>query len=235
MRGAVPDCGARCCNLRHPLTSQDLDEGVIRWDHGQPYLIKHEAGRCVHQDAPTGQCTSYAQRPATCRTYDCRGDRRIWLDYDRRFPAPLDALADPTPAPDLHQLTSSARGPQARARRRGDRAAPQAALADRVARSLRSGPGDSFGAASPLRVSGDVEPGRSHTLSSQGWTRCVRIVVCGRCLRSTRSAAARSRTRARRITTRWRSSRRIAVGPRRFSNAVTWCRATSGPAGATGP
>jgi hypothetical protein len=25
----------------------------------------------------------YDQRPVTCRGYDCRGDERIWLDFDR--------------------------------------------------------------------------------------------------------------------------------------------------------
>jgi hypothetical protein len=88
-----PICGARCCGLRFPLTSQDLDEGVIRWDHAQPYLIRHADGACVHQDRATGACGEYARRPAICRTYDCRDDPRIWLDFAARIPAPLAALA----------------------------------------------------------------------------------------------------------------------------------------------
>ena len=99
-----PICGARCCALQHPLSSQDLDEGVIRWDRGQPYLIAHDAGRCVHQEASTGACTAYAHRPARCRTYDCRDDPRIWIDYAQRIPAPLGALSDHVPPLDPSRL-----------------------------------------------------------------------------------------------------------------------------------
>jgi len=94
----LPLCLARCCRLRFALTSQDLDEGVIRWDHGTPYLIRHAGGRCVHHEPASGGCAEYAHRPATCRSYDCRADPRVWIDYARRLPAPLEALAvDPRP------------------------------------------------------------------------------------------------------------------------------------------
>jgi hypothetical protein len=94
----LPLCGARCCTLPVALTTQDLDEGVIRWDYARPYLIRHAAGRCVHHDAATGGCTEYAARPATCRSYDCRADPRIWSDYAARIPAPPEATArDPRP------------------------------------------------------------------------------------------------------------------------------------------
>ena len=33
-------------------------------------------------------CTIYERRPGLCRTYDCRGDTRIWLDFERRIPNP---------------------------------------------------------------------------------------------------------------------------------------------------
>lgn len=90
----LPVCGARCCRLSFPLTSQDLDEGVIRWDHGRPYLIRHDAdGACTHLDRAHGTgCTRYHHRPATCRTYDCRNDPRIWIDFERRELAPLEAI-----------------------------------------------------------------------------------------------------------------------------------------------
>jgi hypothetical protein len=97
----LPICGARCCRFAFPLSSQDLDEGVIRWDHGRPYLIRHDAnGDCTHLDrARGGGCTAYEHRPATCRTYDCRNDPRVWIDFERRELAPLDAArreASPT-------------------------------------------------------------------------------------------------------------------------------------------
>jgi Fe-S-cluster containining protein len=85
----LPLCRARCCTFTFPLSFQDLDERVVRWDYGRPYQIGHRAdGYCVHNEAGSCRCTVYAQRPAVCRTYDCRSDKRIWLDFDRREPAP---------------------------------------------------------------------------------------------------------------------------------------------------
>lgn len=85
----LPICQARCCSLDVPLSTQDLDEGVIRWDRGAPYLIQHRDGRCVHQTSEHA-CACYEHRPAPCREYDCREDRRIWIDYDKRIPTPID-------------------------------------------------------------------------------------------------------------------------------------------------
>jgi Fe-S-cluster containining protein len=79
-------CKARCCTFRFALSHQDLDEGVVRWDEGEPYVIAQEKGRCVHLDA-RGGCTVYAQRPRPCRVFDCRDDLRIWKDFEKRLPA----------------------------------------------------------------------------------------------------------------------------------------------------
>jgi Putative zinc- or iron-chelating domain len=85
----LPICGGRCCALTFPLSTQDLDEGVIKWDHGRPYLIRHDDdGRCSHQRRPTGDCGCYQHRPAPCRSYDCRNDPRIWTDFTTRQLAP---------------------------------------------------------------------------------------------------------------------------------------------------
>jgi Fe-S-cluster containining protein len=83
-------CQARCCSFTFSLSTQDLDEGVIRWDYGQPYLIRQRAsdGYCVHHDPTSRGCTAHAFRPRVCRVYDCRTDERIWLDYDKRIPVP---------------------------------------------------------------------------------------------------------------------------------------------------
>src|SRR5262249_52754618 len=89
----LPICGARCCQFHFALSSQDLDEGVIRWDSGRPSLARQriEDGYCVH-NAPAARCCSvYAPRPRPCRQYDCRDDPRIWADFERRI------LADPSP------------------------------------------------------------------------------------------------------------------------------------------
>ncbi|HZS41326.1 MAG TPA: YkgJ family cysteine cluster protein [Polyangia bacterium] len=83
-------CHARCCAFSFELSAQDLDEGVVRWELEQPYVIRHEAdGYCTHVDRKTLGCTIYAKRPAACRGFDCRGDARVWLDFDARIPAPM--------------------------------------------------------------------------------------------------------------------------------------------------
>ena len=85
----IPICKARCCRLSFSLSTQDLDEGVVRFDYGQPYLIKQRQsdGYCVHSDPTTRACGVHAQRPRVCRTFDCRDDDRIWADYEKRIPA----------------------------------------------------------------------------------------------------------------------------------------------------
>jgi len=89
-------CHARCCSYSLALSTQDLDEGIIQWDYGQPYLIRQRAsdGYCVHNDAATRGCTVHAARPRVCREYDCRDDKRVWIDFAARVPAPLDARGD---------------------------------------------------------------------------------------------------------------------------------------------
>lgn len=91
----IPLCKGKCCSLTFALSFQDLDERVIRWDYGRPYVIKQREsdGYCVHNDATSHTCTAYKHRPAVCRTYDCREDKRIWLDFAGRIPAP--EAADP--------------------------------------------------------------------------------------------------------------------------------------------
>lgn len=83
----LPLCRARCCTLDHVLAVQDLDERVALWDYARPYRVrKRDDGYCVHNQG--GPCSIHERRPASCRAYDCRKDRRIWLDFDRWIPAP---------------------------------------------------------------------------------------------------------------------------------------------------
>ncbi len=83
----MPLCKARCCTLTVFCSTQDLDERVVHWDYAKPYqLRKRDDGYCAHSEPATFRCTIYAQRPAICRTYDCRDDRRIWRDFSRRIP-----------------------------------------------------------------------------------------------------------------------------------------------------
>lgn len=86
----IPLCKARCCSFRFALSRQDLDAGVVRWDYEEPYMIAQRDGYCSHIERPGMGCTVYDHRPVPCRLFDCREDRRIWLDFERRIPAPED-------------------------------------------------------------------------------------------------------------------------------------------------
>lgn len=86
----LPLCRARCCSFQVTLSADDVREGRLRWDLGDPYLLARGGdGYCTHLGGDGGGCECYGDRPATCREYDCRDDRRVWLDYDARVPAPM--------------------------------------------------------------------------------------------------------------------------------------------------
>lgn len=76
-------CRAACCKLPFALSRQDIREGVVRWDLGQPYMIEqNDNGYCTHLDTHSSCCLVHEQRPIPCRAYDCRNDNKIWLDFD---------------------------------------------------------------------------------------------------------------------------------------------------------
>lgn len=83
-------CKAACCKLWFPLSVQDLDEGIVKWDYYRPYSIAHdESGYCTHMDKEHGcKCSIYKNRPMVCRTYDCRADQRIWLNFEEKIVNP---------------------------------------------------------------------------------------------------------------------------------------------------
>lgn len=79
-------CHGICCRLRFALTLPEVESGRIRWDLGQPYLIRQEPdGACTHQDRGSGACTIYEDRPGICRHYSCADDERIWTDFEGRI------------------------------------------------------------------------------------------------------------------------------------------------------
>jgi Fe-S-cluster containining protein len=79
-------CKAACCRLPFALSKHDVQEGVVKWDLGQPYMNARDAdGYCSHLEKCSGRCTIYARRPIPCRGYDCRKDKRIWLDFEREM------------------------------------------------------------------------------------------------------------------------------------------------------
>jgi Fe-S-cluster containining protein len=80
-------CRGACCSMEVPLSVADVEEGALRWDISRPYLLRRgDDGRCQHQDRQTFFCGAYETRPAPCRAYSCRGDTRIWRDFDKRIP-----------------------------------------------------------------------------------------------------------------------------------------------------
>ncbi len=75
-------CHAVCCRLHFALSAADVESGIVKWDLGQPYQIRHDdTGTCVHNDPETHGCTVYADRPSVCRRYSCAEDERIWSDF----------------------------------------------------------------------------------------------------------------------------------------------------------
>ena len=98
----MPLCHARCCGLTIQLSRQDLAEGQLAWEIDRPYVLARAPdGYCVHLGRDDGHCQRYEHRPAICRGYSCRTDKRIWLDFEARIPAPM-----PTTLIALHRLTA---------------------------------------------------------------------------------------------------------------------------------
>lgn len=82
-------CHAACCKLRFALSKQDVEEGVVRWDFSAPYLIaKGPDGYCQHLHREQKCCTVHEQCPVPCRAFDCRNDKRIWLDFENKVVNP---------------------------------------------------------------------------------------------------------------------------------------------------
>lgn len=83
-------CKVACCRLPFALSKQDVREGIVRWNLGQPYLIDQgKDGCCTHLDRDTFGCTVYKNRPVPCRAFDCRNDKRIWLDFEGKIANPV--------------------------------------------------------------------------------------------------------------------------------------------------
>jgi hypothetical protein len=91
-------CKAACCRMHFPLSQQDLQERVVRWDLSRPYVIAHDGhGYCTHLEHGSCRCTIYENRPLPCRAYDCRNDKRIWLDFEKQVVNPdLDNVFTPS-------------------------------------------------------------------------------------------------------------------------------------------
>lgn len=95
-------CQARCCSFAVALSRQDIAEGQLTWEIDHPYRMERGPdGYCGHLGRDDAHCQRYEHRPATCRAYSCRTDRRVWLDFEARIPAPMPVALIP-----LHRLTA---------------------------------------------------------------------------------------------------------------------------------
>ncbi len=92
----MPLCKARCCRLTVHLSFQDLDEG-LRWEYPRPYELRRRDvdGYCIYSEPETKRCDIYKRRPAVCRSYDCRNDKRVWIDFEKKIPAPMSESDPP--------------------------------------------------------------------------------------------------------------------------------------------
>jgi Fe-S-cluster containining protein len=82
-------CHAACCKLRFALSKQDVEEGVVRWDFSAPYLVaRGHDSYCQHLDRENKRCAIHAYRPVPCRAFDCRQDKRVWLDFENKVVNP---------------------------------------------------------------------------------------------------------------------------------------------------
>lgn len=98
----LPLCQARCCSFAVMLSRQDLAEGELTWEIDRPYVLaRGPDGYCGHLGRDDAHCQRYDHRPATCRSYTCRTDRRVWIDFDARIPAPM-----PPTLIGIHRLTA---------------------------------------------------------------------------------------------------------------------------------
>jgi Fe-S-cluster containining protein len=89
-------CQARCCSFGVVLQRSDVEEGELEWDIDKPYrLARDPDGYCRHLGREDGWCQRYEHRPATCRRYSCKEDRRVWIDFEARIPAPLPSTLIP--------------------------------------------------------------------------------------------------------------------------------------------
>lgn len=109
-------CKAACCRIfSFALSKQDVKEGIIKWDLGHPYMIaKDDDGYCKHLDRMSYQCTVRESRPVPCRAFDCRKDKRIWLDFKKKIISPdlkrMQKKENGNPLEFLELINEKARG-----------------------------------------------------------------------------------------------------------------------------
>ncbi|MEE7625343.1 YkgJ family cysteine cluster protein [Methylobacter sp. Wu8] len=78
----MPICKGMCCKLSFALSVEEIESGLLKWELGKPYHIRHQSnGYCCHINNEQ-HCSVYGSRPSICRKYSCAKDTRIWTDFD---------------------------------------------------------------------------------------------------------------------------------------------------------
>jgi Fe-S-cluster containining protein len=76
-------CQQACCRIFDVhLNADEIESGRFDWNPKSPYSLHKNHAGCIYLTG--GQCAIYHHRPATCYTYSCKKDSRIWLDYEKR-------------------------------------------------------------------------------------------------------------------------------------------------------
>ena len=75
-------CKQACCRIFDvPLNAEEVESGRFDWNPRAPYSLHKNHMGCAH--LVNGKCSIYHNRPATCFTYSCKQDTRIWEDYEK--------------------------------------------------------------------------------------------------------------------------------------------------------
>jgi Fe-S-cluster containining protein len=77
-------CKAVCCQLTFALSVEEIEVGKVRWDLGNPYMIRQEKNcYCTHINKENKRCDIYEHRPSVCKKYSCAADGRIWTNFEK--------------------------------------------------------------------------------------------------------------------------------------------------------
>ena len=60
-------CHAVCCKLKFALSTEEVEQRIVKWDIGHPYIIRQNSnGYCCHNDAETGRMRRVPQPTHGC-------------------------------------------------------------------------------------------------------------------------------------------------------------------------
>jgi Fe-S-cluster containining protein len=80
-------CKQACCRIFDVhLNAGEVESGRFDWNPRSPYSLHKNHMGCIH--LVEGKCSMYHNRPATCFTYSCKKDSRIWKDYEKMILSP---------------------------------------------------------------------------------------------------------------------------------------------------